>query len=140
MATFPAVDGFPVPAVTSVTCLLTVGSNGTRRKLMLEQPNLRGLKDAVNKCRLLSVEVDCDNDRFQVLDKDFNEYIDLADEDSVPDLSIIRVLKTTQVLTSEGNTHVIDVLSDDVALSLGDSVRTLAQRSMMTSVNMVSNN
>ncbi|XP_075742242.1 uncharacterized protein LOC119163923 isoform X2 [Rhipicephalus microplus] len=91
-------------AVTTVTCLLTVSNGGPRRKLRLEQANLRGLKDAVSKCQLLSVEIDCDNDRFQVLDKEFNEYLDLVDEDSIPDLAIIRTLKAGQLFTTRERT------------------------------------
>nr|XP_037271888.1 uncharacterized protein LOC119163923 [Rhipicephalus microplus] len=91
-------------AGTTVTCLLTVSNGGPRRKLRLEPANLRGLKDAVSKCQLLSVEIDCDNDRFQVLNKEFNEYVDLLNEDTIPDLAIIRTLKAGQLFTTRERT------------------------------------
>ncbi|KAM7303265.1 sterile alpha motif domain-containing protein 3-like [Ixodes scapularis] len=78
----------------SVTCLLTVGTNGARRKLTLEEANLRGIKASASTCSLLASEINFESDRFQVLDKDFNEYVDILDEDKIHDMALLRVVKT----------------------------------------------
>lgn len=52
-------------SATAVTSLLTVGSNGPRRKLTLTEANLYCLKATARDCELAAV-VDFGHDRFQV--------------------------------------------------------------------------
>ncbi|XP_070382698.1 uncharacterized protein [Dermacentor albipictus] len=80
--------------MTAVTCLVTVGANGARRKMRLtEEPNLRALKASASVCSLLAAEINFDTDRFQIFDKDFNDFVDLLDEDPIPDMAVVRVVK-----------------------------------------------
>ncbi|KAH7978991.1 hypothetical protein HPB49_007698 [Dermacentor silvarum] len=80
--------------MTAITCLVTVGINGARRKMRLaEEPNWRALKASASVCSLLAAEINFDTDRFQIFDQDFNDFVDLLDEDPIPDMAVLRVVK-----------------------------------------------
>ncbi|XP_077506858.1 uncharacterized protein LOC144116077 [Amblyomma americanum] len=88
-------------------CLLRVGDDGPRRKLKLAERNLRGLKAAINACGLLAGEVDVGVGRFQLLERDFSEYVDLMDNDDEVPYKAVRVVEQltgTRVTTEEAGT------------------------------------
>ncbi|XP_075533168.1 uncharacterized protein LOC142566211 [Dermacentor variabilis] len=53
------------------------------------------LKEAICACPVLGGKVDLTSSSFQILDKTFDEYVDLSPEDTIPDLS--KILLRLQV-------------------------------------------
>ncbi|KAL3247761.1 hypothetical protein MRX96_056836 [Rhipicephalus microplus] len=72
-------------------CLVSVPHIGAARTYVLEDATLSALKQAINVCPVLGGKVDLTASSFQILDKTFEEYIDVSPEDTIPDLSKIQV-------------------------------------------------
>ncbi|XP_064467668.1 sterile alpha motif domain-containing protein 3-like isoform X2 [Ornithodoros turicata] len=76
----------------SVTCLITIPHADVRRKCQLEDCTVSALRKAIAESSILAPNVD-DNVRFQILDGDFNEYVELDDGDQIPNMSCVRVIR-----------------------------------------------
>ncbi|XP_037572321.1 uncharacterized protein LOC119454471 [Dermacentor silvarum] len=71
--------------------LVSVPHLGAARTYVLEGGNLNALKEAICACPVLGGKVDLTSSSFQILDKTFDEHVDISPEDTIPDLSKILV-------------------------------------------------
>ncbi|XP_064473616.1 uncharacterized protein LOC135388166 [Ornithodoros turicata] len=70
----------------AVACLVTIPHVDIRRKCQLQDGTLSALKFAITASAVLAPHVS-EGDRFQILDKDFNEYVDLDERDEIPNMN-----------------------------------------------------
>ncbi|XP_064474058.1 uncharacterized protein LOC135388429 isoform X2 [Ornithodoros turicata] len=80
--------------MAAVVCLLVVPHAEIRRKCHLDEGTVSALKRAIMASSVLAPHVKMD-DRFQVLDKDFNDFVDLDDGDEILHMSTIRAVRAT---------------------------------------------
>ncbi|XP_064469659.1 uncharacterized protein LOC135384385 [Ornithodoros turicata] len=92
-----------------LTCLVIVPHANVRRKCHLEEGNLTALKNAIAASPGLAGSVD-DEDKIEIFDKDFNDYVDLEDGDEIYNMSTIRVLRSClPALTNQEHGHIQDM-------------------------------
>ncbi|XP_054932380.1 uncharacterized protein [Dermacentor andersoni] len=84
-----------------VRCLLTVPHLRAKRSYTLQDGSLEALKQAVATCPVLGSLVALSSRKFQVLDPTFNEYVDLAADDNIPDMAKI-IVDAQQESVAEG--------------------------------------
>ncbi|KAL3215627.1 hypothetical protein MRX96_000243 [Rhipicephalus microplus] len=83
-----------------IRCLLTVPHIQIKRTYHLEEGFVVALKHAIATCPVLGSQVQLSCSKFQVMDPLFNELVDLATEDSIPDMSKIVLMAQQE---SSGN-------------------------------------
>ncbi|KAL3230359.1 hypothetical protein MRX96_023411 [Rhipicephalus microplus] len=83
-----------------IRCLLTVPHIQIKRTYHLEEGSVVALKHAIATCPVLGSQVQLSCSNFQVMDPLFNELVDLATEDSIPDMSKIVLMAQQE---SSGN-------------------------------------
>ncbi|KAH8024002.1 hypothetical protein HPB51_020760 [Rhipicephalus microplus] len=83
-----------------IRCLLTVPHIQIKRTYHLEEGSVVALKHAIATCPVLGSQVQLSCSKFQVMDPLFNELVDLATEDSIPDMSKIVLMAQQE---SSGN-------------------------------------
>ncbi|KAL3220550.1 hypothetical protein MRX96_029826 [Rhipicephalus microplus] len=83
-----------------IRCLLTVPHIQIKRTYHLEEGSVVALKHAIATCPVLGSQVQLSCSKFQVMDPLFNELVDLATEDSIPDMSKIILMAQQE---SSGN-------------------------------------
>ncbi|XP_072143758.1 uncharacterized protein [Dermacentor andersoni] len=89
-------------------CLVSVPHLGAARTYILADSNLNALKEAICACPVLGGKVDLTSSSLQMLDKTFDEYVDLSPEDTIPDLS--KILLRPQV---DSEQHCASTSSED---------------------------
>ncbi|XP_064468839.1 uncharacterized protein LOC135383196 [Ornithodoros turicata] len=88
--------------MADITCLVEVMPAGVKRKCRLWTQTLAGLKIAVATCSVLSEYAGNDNDRYQIFDKDFDEFVELSPDDTIENMSRIRIVQETAQAAKAG--------------------------------------
>lgn len=92
-----------VVTMPPLRCLVTVATGGfqTKRTLTLQTGSIECLKQAIATCPVLGRQVQLSRSRFQVLDKNFDEYVDLAPGDDLPDMAKVIVHQVPAMSSEE---------------------------------------